>query len=207
MTTTTLPGGLAPLKITCTSSNCAADLHCFKTTIKLAKANKTGACRSCGAEPIDWPRVHGRQIQDVSFTFEQLRRELIRHYFWHLPFDEKAINHARRKGRHQLHDAARHRLEKSVAKAGMSFDGRQTPREGNTIFYAQHATASCCRTCIEYWHAIPKNGDLTADELSYVSGLVIAYLDERLPDLAGDSVMVPVDRSALTRYGDGPDGN
>ncbi len=42
MTTTTLPGGLAPLKITCTSSNCAADLHCFKTTIEAGESEQDG---------------------------------------------------------------------------------------------------------------------------------------------------------------------
>jgi hypothetical protein len=196
MTATTSPTALAPLKITCTSANCDADLHCFKASRKLANENRTGACRSCGAELIDWERVHGRRPNDVVFTFEQLRRELIRHYFWHLPFDEKAINHARRKGRLRLHRAARHRLEMYVAKAGMPFDGRQTPRQGNTIFYAQHATASCCRTCIEYWHDIPKNRDLTAEELSYLATLVIAYLDERIPDLDNNPVEVRGQRSS-----------
>ena len=192
--TTTPPSALPPLKITCTSSDCGADLHCFKTTRKLARANKNGACRTCGAELIDWGRVHGRDPHDVAFTFEQLRHELIRHHFWHLPFDEKAINHARRKGRVLLHEAAQRRIETSVGRAGMPFDGRQTPREGNTIFYAQHATASCCRTCIEYWHDIPKGRDLTPEELAYLSALVIAYLDDRLVDLADGPVKVSTHR-------------
>jgi hypothetical protein len=208
MTATTPPGGFAPLRITCTSTDCESDLHCFKATQKLARENKTGVCRSCGADLIDWDRVHGRPTDDVAFVFEQLRHELIRHHFWHLPFDDKAINHARRKGRRQLHEAARRRLETSVGKAGMAFDGRQTPREGNTICYAQHATASCCRTCIEYWHDIPKDRDLTADELSYLSTLVIAYLDERLPDLADEPVKVPVRRrGSQSSNGGGADGH
>jgi hypothetical protein len=207
MTATTLPGGLAPLKITCTSTDCDADLHCFKASQKLARENKIGACRSCGAELIDWDRVHGRHASDVAFVFEQLRHELIRHYFWHVAFDEKAINHARRKGRRELHAAARRRLETSVGKAGMAFDGRQTPREGNTVYYAQHATASCCRTCIEYWHDIPKERDLTVSELSYLSTLVISYLDERLPDLADEPVKVPVRRRGPYAAGGEADGH
>ncbi len=192
--TAPLPGGLAPLKITCTSADCEADLHCFKATQQLAREHKVGACRKCGAELIDWDRVHARQLDDVPFTFSQLRHELIRHHFWHLEFDVKAMNHAHRKGRAFLHAAARHRIDMSVVRAGMAFDGRQTPRSGNTIFYAQHATAACCRTCIEYWYGIPKDRDLTGEEADYLSNLVIAYLDERLPDLAEHPVQVPTRR-------------
>jgi hypothetical protein len=190
--TPTPPAALAPLKITCTSSDCDADLHCFKATRKLVEDNKVGACRKCGVELIDWDRVHARRFDDVDFTFGQLRRELIRHYFWHLAFDEKALNHARRKERILLHEAARRRIDTSVRRAGMAFDGRQTPRSGNTIFYAQHATAACCRTCIEYWHGIPKDRDLTPNQTAYLASLVIAYLDERLPDLDDAPRRVPL---------------
>lgn len=195
MATTNTPGGLAPLKIACTSSDCGADLHCFKATRKLVKEKKAGACRSCGVELIDWQRVHDRKLDDVTFTFNQLRRELIRHYFWHLDFDQRALNHAKRKGRRALYDAARQRIESSVARAGLPFDGRQTPRSGNTLYYAQHATASCCRKCIEYWHAIPHNRDMTEEEVQYLTALVTCYIDERLPDLADDPMYVPPLRS------------
>jgi len=194
LSATSQPSGLAPLKVTCTSSNCEADLHCFKATRKLVQQNKVGACRSCGIELIDWDRVHERRLDDVAFTFEELRHELIRHYFWHLELDETALNHARRKGRKALHGAAQRRIEKSVGKAGMAFDGRQTPRSGNTIYYAQHATASCCRKCIEYWHNIPKDRDLTDEEVKYLTSLVVRYLDERLPDLAEEPVRVSAKR-------------
>lgn len=182
--------GLAPLRVTCTSSDCDSDLHCFKATRKLVKESRAGACRSCGIELIDWQRVHHRSIEDVTFTFDALRRELIRHYFWHLEFDEKAMNHARRKGRRKLYEAALRRIESSVLRAGMPFDGRQTPRAGNTIYYAQHATASCCRRCIEYWHAIPRDRDLTPEEVQYLTALVVCYLDERLTELSEEPMRV-----------------
>ena len=31
-------------------------------------------------------------------------------------------------------------------------DGKQTPMKGHPVFIAQHATATCCRGCIEKWH-------------------------------------------------------
>ena len=35
-------------------------------------------------------------------------------------------------------------------------DGKQTPYRGHPVFVAQHATATCCRSCLERWHQIPR---------------------------------------------------
>ncbi len=182
---------LAPLKVTCTSSDCEAGLHCFKATRKMVTDDQVGACRSCGVELVDWGRVHDRRLEDIEHTFDSLRHELVRHHFWHLEFDEKARNHALRKGRPLLHEAARKRIESSVGKAAGSFDGRQTGWKGNTILYAQHAVAACCRTCISYWHGIEKDRDLMVDEKEYLVALVSRFLDERLPDLPDHPTKVP----------------
>ena len=185
---------LKPLKISCTASDCESGLHCFKATRALIRADQKGVCRSCGVDLIDWERIHDCNIEDADFTFTSLEHEFIRHHFWHEEFDEKALNHARRKGRAKLYEAARHRLEKSVGRAADAFDGRQTPFKGNTIHYAQHAVAACCRTCIEYWHGFERDRPLTERELSYLFGLVVRFLGARLPDLPDPPQKVPVYR-------------
>jgi hypothetical protein len=63
--------------------------------------------------------------------------------------------------------------------------------EGNTIYYAQHATATCCRTCLEYWHDIPKGRQLTQQEFDYCTTLVDLFLDAKLPELANEPIKVP----------------
>ena len=194
MSAETSPPALPKLAITCTSADCDRDLHCFRSTKKLRAAGLGGACRVCHVELINWQRVHGRRLDDVEHTFMELRRELIRHHFWHLEFDEKATNHALRKGRSALHAAAERRLAVSVGGEAPFRDGTQTPFTGNVIYYAQHATASCCRTCIEYWHNIPKGRALTEDEFRYLAALVVRYIDERLPDLPEVPTRVPVRR-------------
>jgi Domain of unknown function (DUF4186) len=68
------------------------------------------------------------------------------------------------------------RLSKYLAVAEPPRDGRQTPLEGNAIYYAQHATATCCRTCLEYWHHIPKGRPLTPEELDYFATLIDLFL-------------------------------
>jgi hypothetical protein len=107
------------------------------------------------------------------------------------------MRHAQRKGRIQLKEAARDRLRKYLAPADPPRDGRQTPFEGNAIYYAQHATATCCRTCLEYWHDIPKGRPLTAREIDYCAVLVDLFLDEKLPNLADDPIKVPPRRRDL----------
>jgi hypothetical protein len=174
---------LEPLKITCTSSDCGNNLHCFKATRKMLANNEGGACRSCGAQLINWERVHRMDPKDVVHTFECLRMELIRHHFWHIEIDQKALNHARRKGRLALKAATHARIRKSVRPANPPFDGRQTPREGNAIFYAQHATASCCRKCIDEWHGIPIGRELADSEVVYLVDLATLFIEERLPFL------------------------
>jgi hypothetical protein len=185
--------GLEPLKVKCTDTDCERDLHCFKSARRTKGQPMAGPCRACGAELIEWDRVHKRDVSDRDYTFEALRNELIRHHFWHVPIDEKALAHATRKGRVALHEAAGQRIVKSVGRASARLyrDGMQTPREGNVIYYAQHATAACCRKCIEYWHDIPPDRDLTDEETAYLTYLVCRYIDERLPDLDPEPRKVP----------------
>ena len=158
-----------------------------------------GKCRACGADLVDWSRVHRRDPRDAVYTFAALRYELIRHHHWHTAIDQKALRHARRKGRVKLLAAAQHRLIKYLAPANPPRDGFQTPFAGNTIYYAQHAVATCCRTCLEYWHAIPKGRDLTSAELQYCLQLVAMYLAQRLPRLGELPEKVPPLRSRAPR--------
>lgn len=179
-----------PLDIKCTSTDCKNDLHCFKQLKKMLPSQR-GKCRACGADLIDWKRLHRRDTADVAHTFSALQHELIRHHFFHRPVDDVAIRHAQRKGRIQLKEAALDRLRKYLSPAEPPRDGYQTPLEGNAIYYAQHATATCCRTCLEYWHAIPKGRPLTPQELDYCSALVDLFLDQKLPGLADEPIKVP----------------
>jgi len=185
---------LEPLKITCTSANCEMGLHCFKATKKLKIANQVGQCRICGAKLIDWSRVHNRNLADANYTFTSLKYEMWRHYYWHLDMDQKAINHAKRKGINGMKIAVEKRIRNSVGEASPYWDGRQTPKGGNSIYYAQHATATCCRKCIESWHGIPRGFALTEEQIAYFVELIMLYIKERLPNLTEHGEYVPANR-------------
>jgi hypothetical protein len=157
----------------------------------MIKENMEGRCRSCGSSLVNWERVHGRDLNDAAYTFQTLKYELIRHHFWHIEIDQKAVNHARRKGKIGMRLAAETRIRKSVGDAHPTFDGRQTPKSGNALFYAQHATASCCRKCIEEWHGIEMGRELSLEEIAYLTELVVLFIEERLPSLTDEGEKVP----------------
>jgi hypothetical protein len=191
---------LKPLKITCTSSDCPNGLHCFLRAKKLASEGGAGACRSCGVQLVDWSRVHKRDLLDAQYVFEMLQIEMIRHHFFHLRMEQRAINYARRKGKKGLAEAVLKLIRNSVGDAEPFRDGRQTPKGGaNPIHYAQHATASCCRRCIEEWHAIPMGRALTEEEIRYLTELAVRYLSYRLPDLKESAENIPpIRRNRIT---------
>jgi hypothetical protein len=171
-----------PLKVKCTDSDCETGHHAFSPNRKKKNWAKSyeGECRECGVKLIDWDRVKQRDIRDVEGVFGELQHELIRHVFFHAPFDEKARAEAAKLGRQGLRAKVRPYLEKKIGPAKIWRDGTQTPKEGSAIHFGQHATATCCRKCIEYWHGIPRGHDLTSAELDYCTGLVLAYLEQRM---------------------------
>lgn len=184
---------LKPLKVSCDQANCDEGLHCFRESKKLAKqygTHDSGSCQQCGAKLIDWERVKKRDAADTSHTFSALKNEWIRHRYWHIDIDQRARNHATRKGRTGIRTALEKRLRSAVGTKH-SRDGRQTPWEGNVIYYAQHATACCCRRCIQYWHGIPESEVLTEEHVAYFKDLCLRYIFERLPDLAEVGKHVP----------------
>ena len=60
-------------------------------------------------------------------------------------------------------------------------DGKQTPmRQVHPVFIAQHATACCCRGCLEKWHSIPKGRELTESEIQYIINLIVLWIKKEL---------------------------
>lgn len=66
-----------------------------------------------------------------------------------------------------------------VAPALPRNDGKQTPWRNHPIFVAQHATATCCRGCLEKTHGIAKGQALSGEELSYVLDVLRKWLENQ----------------------------
>jgi hypothetical protein len=100
---------------------------------------------------------------------------------FHLYGPERALVLLR--GREAIREHARDLIEQRVATAAPHKDGKQTPYRGHPVFVAQHATATCCRTCLERWHELPKGRELTPEQQCYVVDVICRWIDR---ELAGD---------------------
>ncbi len=58
--------------------------------------------------------------------------------------------------------------------------GKQTPMKGHPVFVVQHATATCCRGCIQKWHGIEKRNALTHEKIKFVTDLVMTWIEEQI---------------------------
>lgn len=71
-------------------------------------------------------------------------------------------------------------VAKRLAPAEPANDGRQTPMRGHPVFIAQHATATCCRSCLAKWHGIPAGQALREDEQFHVVAAIRRWLEQGL---------------------------
>ena len=85
---------------------------------------------------------------------------MIRHVFFNAPFDKKALEHAKKLGMERLKARARSQLQTKIGKLPTDWDGQQTKKHSNALRFAQHATATCCRKCLEYWYGVPRDREL-----------------------------------------------
>ena len=67
-------------------------------------------------------------------------------------------------------------INKRLRPAIIENDGKQTPMKGHPIFIAQHACACCCRGCLEKWHHIEKDRELTDKEVDYIVKLLMEWI-------------------------------
>jgi hypothetical protein len=59
-------------------------------------------------------------------------------------------------------------------------DEKQTPMKGHPIFIAQHATATCCRGCIQKWHGIKKARALSDQEIQFLVELIMGWIEGQI---------------------------
>lgn len=71
-------------------------------------------------------------------------------------------------------------IRKRLAPSEIPNDGKQTPMRGHPVFVAQHATATCCRGCLEKWHRIPKGRELTEAEQEYVVNVIMEWIGREI---------------------------
>ncbi len=85
-----------------------------------------------------------------------------------------------KKGMDTIRDHARSFVRQRLAPAHIPNDGKQTPMRGHPVFVSQHATATCCRGCLEKWHRIPKGIPLTERQQEYIVNVLMEWIRRQL---------------------------
>ena len=92
----------------------------------------------------------------------------------------KELEYIKDKGLDTIHSHAYDFIRNRVALAEPMNDGKQTPMRGHPVFIAQHATATCCRGCIEKWHKFPQHRELTATEQAYRVSVIMNWINRQI---------------------------
>ncbi|HIU39823.1 MAG TPA: DUF4186 domain-containing protein [Candidatus Aphodocola excrementigallinarum] len=90
------------------------------------------------------------------------------------------LDYINEKGLDKIKDHAYDFIRKRLAPSAIPNDGKQTPMKGHPVFIAQHATATCCRGCLEKWHHIPKGRMLSEKEIDYIVNLIMLWINKEV---------------------------
>ena len=116
-----------------------------------------------------------RECAEMTFdvAFERLSRSKFRSRFRLSDADRRYISE---KGMDAIRRHAEDFVRCRLAPAQPQNDGRQTPMRGHPVFKAQHATATCCRGCLEKWWKVAKGLELTKVQQEKIVNFIIEWI-------------------------------
>lgn len=98
---------------------------------------------------------------------------------------EKEIKIIDEKGMEIIKKHAYDLIKKNLANKVILNDGKQTPMKGHPVFIAQHATATCCRSCLYKWHKIPMDSYLNTQEIDYIVDAITKWIENEYKKTRG----------------------
>lgn len=116
---------------------------------------------------------------DLDELFARLSRSSFRRKF---RLFERERAYLERWGLSKVMKDGRLLILERLAPAHPRNDGRQTPWRNHPIFIAQHATATCCRGCLEKWHGIGRGRTLDVSQVDYVLAVLRQWLSPFVQD-------------------------
>lgn len=116
-------------------------------------------------------------MQTVEEALDKLEKSNFRSRF-HL--DEKDFEYIDKKGMDKIRSHAVDFIASRLAPANIPNDGKQTPMKGHPVFKAQHATACCCRGCLNKWYRVKKNTELSKIQQEKIVGLIMGWIEREL---------------------------
>lgn len=115
-------------------------------------------------------------MRDIDATFLALSRSSFRRRF---TLKGKERDYLAERSLDVVLGHARDLIVKRLAAAEPARDGKQTPYRGHPVFVAQHATATCCRGCLEKWHDIARGVALTEEDVERIVAVIGRWLRDQ----------------------------
>ena len=110
-------------------------------------------------------------------TKEELLKQLAKSKFrGNFYLNEEDKQYIKDKGLEKIEEHARDFVKTKLSAENPEKDGKQTPMRGHPVFKAQHATATCCRSCLEKWHNIPSGKQLTKEDQDYITETIMDWI-------------------------------
>ena len=113
-------------------------------------------------------------MRNLDEVFEALESSAFRRGF---SLGPKELAYLHSKGIDTITAHARDFIARRLAPASPVNDGKQTPFKGHPVFVAQHATGTCCRSCLSKWHHIPPGREMTPEEQAHAVDAIVRWLE------------------------------
>ena len=115
-------------------------------------------------------------MDDIDHKLDRLSQSKFRSSF---RLRSKELEYLKQRGMDLIMDHASDFIENRIVPANPPNDGKQTPYRNHPVFVAQHATATCCRGCIEKWHGFKKGIELDFDQKENILKILKRWLEKQ----------------------------
>lgn len=116
-------------------------------------------------------------MDKIDYILNSLSKSKFRNSF-HLK--EKDKIYIEEKGIDKIKEHTLDFINKRLKSAIIPNDGKQTPMRGHPTFVAQHATATCCRGCLNKVHKIEMNKELNETEINYICEVILRWIKKEI---------------------------
>ena len=116
-------------------------------------------------------------MQTIDEALNKLHKSTFRSSF-HLTYKDK--EYVNQKGFDTIRLHAQDFVKSRLAPAYIPNDGKQTPMRGHPVFKAQHATACCCRGCMNKWYRVPLSTELSPAQQEKIVNLLMAWIQNEM---------------------------
>ena len=118
--------------------------------------------------------------QQEQYIYEKLKRLKTSRFRSSFHLRKYMFYYIEQKGMEVIERHCHDFVEKNLNQIDLEKDGHQTPMKGHPVFIAQHATATCCRGCLEKWYNIPKDRKLTEKEFKFIEAIILSWIDNEI---------------------------